>query len=363
MSAEAATAPTKPALAPEILPPMVLEAARRRAQIFRLAFGMVLSSALAFGLVWPLSFITPVLAAKLLTLPRAMPPKLAVGFLVVFGVCLLFGTKVMLASLAYPAVHVLLTGLVLFLLFYAKAGGTQPVLIVLAVIAILMIPLVGSVNAELAGSVAAGLYIGAVVSIAVVYVAVAAFPDPPGLAPAQGKDADVTADVPPPRARAALALRSLIVLFPLAMAFQMLSLVGGAVALIMAIMLSLEPTFGKHLAAGKSLIFANLAGGLVAVVIYELLVFVPSFTFFLMLVLLAGLVIGKWIFSDSVLGKLLAAGITAVFIILGPSLTGDAAAEASLFIRLLLIVGAVLYVVLAFALLERLTRGRRRLAT
>ena len=359
MSAEAATVPTQPAPAPQIAPKAALETAHRRAQIFRLAFGMALSSALAFGLVWPLSFITPVFAAKLLTLPRAMPPKLAVGFLVVFGVCLLFGSQVMLASLAYPAVHMLLTGLLLFLLFYAKAGGTQPVLVVLMLVAILMIPLVGSVNAELAGAVARGLYIGAVVSIAVVYVAIAAFPDPPGPAAAQNNAPDVAADVPPPRVRAALALRSLVVLYPLAMTFQMLSLVGGAVALIMAIMLSLEPTFGKHLAAGKGLIFANLAGGLVAVIIYELLVFVPSFTFFMMVVLLAGLVIGKWIFSDSTLGKLLSAGITAVFIILGPSLTGDAAAGASLFIRLLLIVGAVVYVVLAFGLLERLTRGRR----
>ena len=38
----------------------------RRRQIFRLAFGMTASSALAFGIAWPLSFITPVFTAKLL---------------------------------------------------------------------------------------------------------------------------------------------------------------------------------------------------------------------------------------------------------------------------------------------------------
>ena len=59
-----------------------------------------------------------------------MPPKLAVGFLVVFGAGLLFGTNVMLATLAYPAIHMLFTGLLLFLLFYAKAGGTNPVLLI-----------------------------------------------------------------------------------------------------------------------------------------------------------------------------------------------------------------------------------------
>ena len=52
----------------------------RRRQIFRLAFGMTLSSALAFGIAWPLSFITPVFTAKLLTTPRALAPKQQLGF-------------------------------------------------------------------------------------------------------------------------------------------------------------------------------------------------------------------------------------------------------------------------------------------
>ena len=78
-----------------------------------------------------------------------------------------------------------------------------------------------------------------------------------------------------------------------------------------------------------------------------------------LLVFLGGLWMGGWIFSDRLLGKLLGGGITTVFLILGPVLTGEAAAGQELLIRLGLIMGAVVYVVLAFGLLERLTRGRR----
>jgi hypothetical protein len=153
-----------------------------------------------------------------------------------------------------------------------------------------------------------------------------------------------------------------VVLYPLVVVIQLFSLVDFAVVLVMASLLAMEPTFGKHLGVGKGLILANLAGGLVALVIYQLLVLVPSFTFFLLLILLAGLWAGGWIFSDRPLGKLLGAGITAVFIILGPVVTGDEEAGAQLVVRLTMIMGAVVYVVLAFGLLERLTRGRRQTA-
>ena len=58
--------------------------------------------------------------------------------------------------------------------------------------------------------------------------------------------------------------------------------------------------------------------GMVGVALYQLLVIVPSFWFFLLLCFAAGLMIGNQVFSDTPLGKLLSAGITAVFIVLGP---------------------------------------------
>lgn len=147
--------------------------------------------------------------------------------------------------------------------------------------------------------------------------------------------------------------------FPLAEAFIVFSLVDLSVVLIMAALLALEPTFGKHLSTGKNLIFTNLAGGLLAVVIYNLLVWVPSFTFFLLLLFLTGLWLGSWIFSEDPFGKLLGGGITTFFLILGPVVTGDAEAGSKLYLRVAMIMMAVVYVVLAFGLIERLTRGRR----
>jgi hypothetical protein len=333
----------------------------RRRQIFRLAFGMTLSSAIAFGFAWPLSFVTPVMAAKLLTAPRALGPKQQIGFLVLLWAGLTIGTEILLPLLSYPAVHLLITGLALFLLFYKKASGTNPIVIVFILIGVIAVPLIGTVQPSLARAVAQGLVFAAAVSVLTIYVSGALFPDPPD-APAPPKP-EAAASRPTSKECAVLALRSLIVLYPLVVLFQLYSMTGAAVMLIFAMMLSLEPAYGVHLKAGSGLILANLSGGLVAVILYQLLVMVPSFWFFLTLCLLSGLLIGDQIFSHTKLGQLLSAGITAVFIVLGPTLTGDAAAGANLALRLALIAAGVIYVVLAFGLLERLTRRTRRMQT
>jgi hypothetical protein len=343
-----------------------LELRHKRAQIFRLAFGMMLSAGIALGIAWPLSFITPVLTAKLLSLPRVPPMRQGVALIVILSASFLASAMLLMPMLAYPAVYTLLLGLILFLLFYAKAGGANPILIVFMMIGVLVVPLVGTVSQALARGVVSGLIFAAVVSVAMVYITAAIFPDPPGLPAQSGAGSGGgagTAEIPEPRTRVGLALRSLVVIFPLAFLFLLFSATDLAVVLIFAGLLGLEPTFGTHLKAGKGLILANLAGGLVAVAVYNILTWVPAFPFFLLLILLAGLWVGRWIFSDHPLGKLLGGGITTVFVVLGPVVTGDAEAGAKLYLRVAMIMAAVLYVVLAFGLLERLTRGRRMVET
>jgi len=359
MSAEAAAVVAAPTL---VVATRDAEWYRQRARIFRFAFGMTLSAAIAFGFAWPLAFIAPVFAAKLLTMPKVLPVKAGVAFLVVLGGSFFLATTFLLPTLAYPLVYLLLSGLVMFLLFYAKAGGTNPVLVVFLLLGALVMPILGSVSEALAIGIAQGLMFSATVAIVMIYVTAALFPDPPaaeGPAPVAQKEKAAAPHVPAPKDRAVLALRSVAVLWPLSTVLLLFSRADLTLVLVQAGMLSLEPNFGKHLAAGKGLIFANLAAGLVAVAIYQVLLFVPAFPFFLLLVLLAGLWAGRWIFSDHPFGKLLSAGITALFLILGPSLMGDAEAGATLVTRIFLIMSAVLYVVLAFGLLERLTRGKR----
>ena len=111
---------------------------------------MALSAGIALGIAWPLSFLTPVIAAKLLTLPKALSPKQGAGFVVVLSGALVLSRAVLIPTMDYPVIHFLITGLILFLLYYWKAGGGNPVLVVLLMLGVLVVPLAATVSEALA---------------------------------------------------------------------------------------------------------------------------------------------------------------------------------------------------------------------
>ena len=350
------------------LAPTVLSTDRRRAdpltrlryrQTFRMAFGMVVSSALAFGVGWTLSFFTPVLTAALLTTPRALPPKAQVVAVGLIGFSLVVGSELLLPLLQYTAVYILVTGLLIFVLFYFRAMGLSPIVVALLLLGVVAIPLIGTILPGLGKKAAQGILFATVVAMTLVHLSIAVIPDP--------RDLDPPAPPPKPerptREQAAFsALRGLTVFLPMVIVFQMYSLVEATVGLFQAMLLTMDPAYGKHLRMGSMILVSHGAGGVAAVVVFGLLTMVPSFWFLLLLMLAAGLVMGDQIFRGTTLGKLLKSGTASFFIVLGPSLVQDGTASSNLTVRLVSIAVAVLYVVLAFALMERLRGGRRRAA-
>ena len=106
---------------------------------------------------------------------------------------------------------------------------------------------------------------------------------------------------------------------------------------------------------GGALIAGNLAGGVAAMVFYELLVAAPSFGFFLALMFLTELVLGTKIFSDDRLAPIYPTVLSTLLLLVGGSVApfGDEV-EAKFALRIFQIGIAVAYVVGSLALIERL---------
>jgi hypothetical protein len=338
----------------------------RTRRIVRFALGTTLGSGFAHLIGFELAFLVPILIGMLLASPAPRPSlRAGLAFVVPIALAALLGVLLTRYFLQYRVMFLLMEFLVLYRIFYALAGGAAALRMVWLIIASLIIPLMGMASIGLSVGVALGLVKGSVIAVGVIWLSFGILPDPPseGEAPSGGLDAKPAKQIPPPAARAAYSRRSVTVVFPVVVVFFYLALTSDAVILVYVGLLSLSPSFAAGWTQGKSMITANLIGGLTAIVLYELLVVYPTIWMFALLTLVVGLTFGNVIFSTRPIAPMFKSAFNAVMILVGMSVTITGADAASKFYtRIVQIIMAVVYVAVAFGFLEYLQRKRVKTA-
>ncbi len=271
-------------------------------RILRLAFGTALSLWISQAVGWTISYIAPVITMFLLAMPLSQPkPKFFLLVVVALTVSV-YGSFVFLPLLLHQElVGLLLLSLALFHAFYFTAKGGTPVVGTLVTMGLALTAAVGTVSVDALLGVASGLVIGAIVGAAIALFSHLVIPDEPVVSPADGGTDDASqAGKKPDLAQARhSAMRSLAVVFPILLWF----LLSGASAANVAVMIKVS-AMGQEVsqqstrAAAKSLVLSTLAGGAAAVLAWQVLSVWPSLTLYVLLVALAGLLFGRWIFVD-----------------------------------------------------------------
>lgn len=326
-------------------------------RIIRYAVGSTVAMAVAMGVDWQLSFLVPVLSLSFLASPDPCPKiREGLAFVAVISVASLAGLLLSRWLLPYPFVFIPFVSLVLFRLFYAKTSGRSPLLIMWLMIALLVIPLVALLSPDIAIFVALGIPTGAAATIVLVWIAYLFFPDPEVLRPAAA-----TAATPPTsrlsvQDRLRIAVEATAVVVPVFIFFYTLQLTGSVLILVFIALLSSQPGFAQNYKAGAALIVANVIGGIVAIVFYELLVVVPEFVFLILLTLLLGLIFGSIVFSGKPKAPLFGMAFSTVLLVVGSTTSGNGEAGAKVYTRVLQIVVAVTYVVTAFGTIAHFRR-------
>ncbi len=320
-----------------------------RSCVLRYATGITLCVALSLGIGWTLSALAPVLAAAFLG-NRNPQPKLKATLGIMLAIAIIFGAGLFVTVFLYPypAVFLLLFCTALYLNFYAAAGGASTFIVLLYTMAILLLPLLGGPNPPLAVMVAQGFLLSAGVALFSTHLAHTLFPG--GTANSVKEPLQTTT-----REAAASAWLSTAVILPFALICLVFNLSSAVLPLIMIAMLSQKPDFSTGAAGGKALIAANLGGGLVAVIFYQLLLVSPTYLFAVCGFFALALLFGRQIFSDNPLAPLYGSAFSTVLILIG---TGTSAysgeADSNFYIRILQITFAVCYVIGALSLLQSL---------
>jgi len=324
--------------------------------VLRFALGTTAAVAVAFGFAWPMGFLTPVLVAKLLGTP-GFRPSLAVGasMLGTMAVGLGLGLAIALPLNAYPAVQLLVVGIVLFRIFHASASGAPAFGVTMMLVGVTVLPLVVMESSALAVDFAGGFLLLGAAAMALAGIAHGLLPDPPGgalPAPAEAMERD-------PALQVRQAAISTAVVLPLLLFVFALKLTDSVLVLAFVAIMAQQPGLRQGVRSGLALLVGNALGGLAALVGYELLVIVPTFGFLLALMLLVALRCGARLFGGDPRAPLWAMAFSTFLILLGGSTAPSGGeADVSFYSRMFQIFLSAIYIVGAFAALEPWAGGR-----
>ena len=324
---------------------------QRQTRIVRYAIGVTLSVAIAFGVDWPLAFLMPVLTAVVLAMPLPSPTlksalKNMLQTLVGFSV----GAIYTIFLLPYPLIYLPMLGLGLFHIYYLVNRGASFWLVLMLLLSVLILPMLGNTAEGLALELALGFIGSGWLTVGMIILAHTLVPDPPG-GPGLPARPGFQRGYSAPAAHAAL--KSTIVVLPIASLFLILNMSGLILIMVFAAIFTLQPDLSKGRDAGMNSLISTLIGGFAAYVFYYIIVAVPEFHFLIALMLLTTLLFGRQAFSSSPTAKYAGSAFVALLVLFNGSLGDDASFTSNFIMRVVFISFAVLYVVSALRVIER----------
>lgn len=333
-------------------------AARR---ILRLSLGTALCLLFSQAIAWPLSFIAPVLTMFILALPLP-PPGLKKGiiFIVALLAPMVLGGIVLLPFLEQMrGIGILLVALGLFYTFYYTARGGQPVLGTFMTVGLTIICTVGSVSSEIVMLLIKGLAVCTATAIVFVWIAHVLLPELPPDPALAGMKKKPPPPKPDPSSAGRLALRALAIVFPMALLFLFMS--GSpayTVVMIKVATMGQQSTADQSKTMGRSLLESTFWGGLGAIIGWYVLAIWPSLLMYTLLIALAGLVYGRWIFQGPAVHpkfQMVSYAFLTMLVILGPAVldgAGGSSAGIAFWNRLLLFILIAVYGTVAVAVFD-----------
>jgi hypothetical protein len=337
-------------------------AARR---ILRLALGTVLALVFSQVIIWPLSFVTPVLTMFILALPLPAPSfKKGLAFVIAFLVPLI-GAMALLPFLQHTRwAGILLVALALYYSFYYTAKGGSAILGTFMTLGLTLTVTIGSVNSDVLIMLIESLAISAVFGIAFVWVAYAMLPDlpPDPVRPTKATPAKAKPSLAEARRDA---FRSLLIVLPLALLFMFMS--GSpeyTVVMIKVATMGQQASSDHSRKMGRSLLESTFWGGVGAIVAWCLMSAWPSLILYTLLIGLAGLLYGRGIFQGPAVHpkfSMWSYAFLTMIVILAPAVMDSAdSAGAAFWSRLILFGLIALYGTAAVAVFDAFWPGRNQ---
>jgi len=318
--------------------------------VIGITFILFVSSVLGY----PLSYLTTVLALGYIA-PGVKPVtiKQGVSFILILIVINLITFMFSSYFKDYPLVFMPILCLGILWLYYSNK--LQSTVKLFALISLLVIPLISLEPQGASGFVAVNLIMNAFMAIFLTKLVFWVFPW------SQADEIFVKSknNIDSSEIDRYLYSRNIfLILLPVLLLFFIFKLSGGLLILIFIAILSMNPALANA-KVGAVLIIANLLGGVFAILAFQLLTIVPLLVFMLLLTLIVGFLFGSKLFSKNKLAPIFGTGFSTFLLILGSVTSSDSEAGSEVWARVVQISVAVLYVVIAFRIINYFKINRK----
>jgi len=328
----------------------------------RLAFGVWAAIAVAYGIAWQLSFIAPLFATIFLLFPVWIGWKMALQLIWRLSFSLLLGLLIAELLLNFPVICILVYGLLFFFIYYNDTPQAPPFSAMFMTIGITIVPIMGLAGVGLPQFIALALLVNLVIGLLFAWIFHTIMPNSIAKqlpqAPAAKKPAPPT--LPPRQERILQALTSTIVALTAVIIFFSLDLVAYAFAMIQICFMVGAPTANASARALKDTALACCIGGLAIIVVFNLLVAVPTYAFLLLLTLLVTLFFSKQMFAGTAMSKTYISGLTTFLVLLGTSTMVEKVASINFYLRIAQILFAGLFAIAGLLLVGYLLNPDRK---
>jgi hypothetical protein len=328
----------------------------------RLAFGASSAVAVAYGMAWPLNMITPIFAGLFLSLPTPwFGWKMAGQLLKRLALSLLLGLAISEFLLGYPLICLLIYALLFFFIYYNDTPTAPPMAAMFMTIGITLVPVMGLQGSTGSQIIAAGLFFNMFMGLLFCWLFHTLLPD--SLSATSTTQQQKKPEPPPPvpdQERMRLALVSTCVAMMAITLFFSLNLSKYSLAMIYICFMAGSPSTNASIMVMKANSMATGIGGIAAIIVFNLLVAIPTYSFLIAITLLVSLLFSKQIYSGAPLAKAFGSGYTTFLVLLGSSTGVDQVASTNFYLRIFQVLFAGLFCVAALLIVEHLMRPNRR---
>lgn len=278
------------------------------------------------------------------------------------SISLLLGLLIAEFLLGFPVICILVYALLFFFIYYNDTPLAPPFAAMFMTIGITVVPIMGLAGVGLPQFIALALLENFVLGLFFAWVFHTIMPNSLAkqLPQAQAAQKPASPTLPPREERVRQALTSTIVALTAVIIFFSFNLVAYVFAMIQICFMVGAPSANASAQALKDTALACCIGGLAIIVVFNLLVAVPTYPFLLLVTLLCTLFFSKQMFAGTAMSKTYISGLTTFLVLLGTSTMVEKVASVNFYMRIVQILFAGLFAIAGLLLVGYLLNPDRR---